>query len=259
MKTNFYFIKQDALNFLKNNIDTNIENGLYDAPNQDWVNASYEGNGFDIIKKNISEFSLDASLPNVVNMKSLHHAMKDLTPSEAADERIWAGLAHTTYWKYVQEYIQHHSRGSKETAIKNHFFLESRSGLKRSLLINSLSSLWWAGQYIYDSHNPSNPYHYSVLFERTFSHKLINTFTSSVMNNESVRFLVFDATLELINNGFEITPDTMSYIVKHINYIGGAKLIDMTPMHELIKLTNDYIYNNLEDLVSAEHNQEGKE
>ena len=53
----------------------------------------------------VPEFSLqkiesDISLEDYNNVKILYTNLKELSNTQAADERLWVGLSHSIFWKY---------------------------------------------------------------------------------------------------------------------------------------------------------------
>jgi hypothetical protein len=87
---------------------------------------------------------LDGTKPadDLQNTRLIHTALKSLTPVQAMDERLWAYLAHVTYWKYMQE-----RWGADNVAAR--FFFKNR-GIS-GLTLHGIARLWWFGQVTYDS------------------------------------------------------------------------------------------------------------
>ena len=120
---------------------------------------------------------------------------------------------------------------------------------KRSIYINNLSKLWWAGRLCYNSDNKDNPFQYLSLFETAFSHKLINTFSSNYMANRDIRFSVFDTAQYIQSKGIPIKGDTMVPLLTYLNELGGRVLLDMIPRQQLTEMLISYTDKHIEDII----------
>ena len=143
-------------------------------------------NPFIEFKKSVDEFELDPQASDIKNTKILYQAMRNLTDSEATEERLWSCMAHGAFWDFMRDKfkydIESNSRFTfKESTILNRYFFNTKShGWKRSMQLNILSRMWWTGRLCYDEKNKKDPFHYLELFESAFSHKVINTFSSNI-------------------------------------------------------------------------------
>ena len=78
--------------------------------------------------------------------------LSSLTPQQAADERLWVGLAHFEFYRYVRKRWQTAFRAEKSTDakvryVRDHWFVSGTRGFYRD---NGVSRLWWMGKIFAD-------------------------------------------------------------------------------------------------------------
>ena len=101
---NLKFMREEALAYFKENFKYNYQNYFLDSP--DWIYEKYE-NPLEDSRIVVPEFSLqtiesDISLEDYNNVKILYTNLKELSNTQAADERLWVGLSHSIFWKYLK-------------------------------------------------------------------------------------------------------------------------------------------------------------
>ena len=97
-----------------------------------------------------------ASATDVENALCAFEALKNLTPQQAADERLWVYLCHNECAGYVRWRWLGDRPDSDDVArsrVLNHFFAKDNRALIRD---NGISRLWWLGHIAHtiDSENP---------------------------------------------------------------------------------------------------------
>ena len=125
------YLKEDAVDLLKKQ---DIErNAKYYKGDNSWIVTKYsnkelfgcfnkvEFNDFELVYTNGNDDDFE-------NMKIMYENLKDLTDSQASDERIWSGLAHHYFWNST-----------------------------KAPFLNGLSRLWWYARYTYNE-NLEDPY-----------------------------------------------------------------------------------------------------
>jgi len=248
-----HFISQNDLDFLKENVSYNLEN--YKNDNNDWIEKELGHNPFIIFKKPIEDFKLKPEGKEIENAKILYSAMKGISDSEATDERIWVGLSHRYCWDFMRKNLEFSIEKSprikfnKSTVLNRYFHNTAKESRKRSIYINNLSKLWWAGRLCYNENDPEEEFKYLKLFESAFSHKLINTFSSNYMANKTIRFSVFEAGLHLMNKGVEIKGDTLIPLTTYLNELGGKVLLDLYSFEELKNVLIKFADENLDKIT----------
>lgn len=245
-----HFMREDDLNFFKTNVANHL--AYYAYKDNHWIQNILDHDPLIPFKKDIIPFTLDPEADDVDNAKILYGAMKELSDSDATDERIWAGLNHGILWEFMRKHVESSLDANtrlkwNENLISNRFFY-TNNGVKRSIYINTLSKMWWIGRLTYDKDLPENPYASMELFRTAFSHKLINTFSSNFMANPVIRFGLFDAALSLKSQGVEIKGDTMVPLLKHLNELGGTMVLDLFSRDEIRDKLMLFSKNHLRDI-----------
>ena len=165
---------------------------------------------------------------DLVNSKRVFLALKELTPVQAADERLWAYLAHTVGWRYMRtRWDVDKFRGGAEKRRQyirdRYFFMPNRD---RALVRNGIARLWTYAYVTYDE-NRADPFELTAvllqkldiaqqLLERSFSR--VPHLPRAVM--EVVRTYPQDE-LDLTDRG------AFRDIVRHINRVGGVTILDL--------------------------------
>lgn len=160
-----YIMKREALETLKANLPV-VYGKYYTEKTNQWISDICGEDPF-IEFKDVTEFKLadlNSDLTpgeiDLNNCKILYEKLQFLSESQASDERLWAGLAHTTFYDYMRKrwgygYGKKPKSAEKEAgAIQTRFFYRytGRSGFYR----NTLSKCWWVGHNTYDPNNNQN-------------------------------------------------------------------------------------------------------
>ena len=100
------FMKDDSVYALKKYIK--YAKNHYTDDNTEWIKSiTNNDENFGLFKKEFNDFNLMISdkqeKDDIENMKIIYENLKDLTDSQASDERLWAGLSHTKFWDYMQK------------------------------------------------------------------------------------------------------------------------------------------------------------
>ena len=171
----------------------------------------------------------DYDLDNAVK---LHIALRDLTPAQAADERVWTWLAHGPYWDYMRARWPTDEWKKKGLAAE-----ETRRGLRyvlehyfapdaRALVRHGIARLWWFGKATFDEKG-SDPYRRTKLMLRTADSR------QSIMERQYWRNPVVLAPLldrveywEKKNFSFYQPRERFRQLCKNVNAWGGTMLLD---------------------------------
>lgn len=244
----FYF-KEDALVYFKTNVPSNIKN--YNQPDFSWVQQDFQDdygsspflefhldtNDFDL-KTDENNMNIDAE-----NAAVFYDHLKGISDSQASDERLWAGLCHSTFHEYVYERwntTREKNKMQKKSVITGRYF----AGPIMWKFRNTLSRLWWVGRLTYDKDNPSDPYHLTkVLGHQDFATRISDLFSPSYSRS----FNVIKALLEVIDSfeqqGVKIESAYFRSIVQYINLLGGVYLLDTMEFNELKDKIRTQMYN----------------
>lgn len=145
-------MSREAIDYIKQNIETLVHYYEEGAEPEVWLKDNGIKNPFIVTEVDFIDepFSLsvgeekasDTECQNVIEMYS---HMINLSDSYASDERLWAGLAHTMFYDFMQQRWKHQKLDAKN--ILNHYFFSASK--PRCYLINTLSSFWWIGRKMY--------------------------------------------------------------------------------------------------------------
>lgn len=229
------FLKENALERLKTNIDSNIEK--YSESSNSWIYEYFgDENPFMDYKKEVGEIKLNMSAErpestDVENSKILYMALKDLDNSQAVDERLWAGLAHNQLWEFMIYRCK--LSGSKMTvdSIKSNFFFKQNP--RRAIIVNALARLWWVGRLTYDPNNKEDPFYAIKYFETDFSTKVLTLFSSSFTNNSKITLALIKAILDIENKNGKISRQEYQALLRYLNMIGGTFILDYLSEDEI--------------------------
>ena len=248
-----HFLKEDCLTALKTNITGNIKH--YSEPINDWIYEFFDGeNPFLEYKFQIDDFQCDndlsdehdLSMQDVENVIRLYSSMKELTDTQATDERLWAGLAHGDFWKYMQNRWKFRKVTENTSAlIQSRYFYYSSDGGRRALFKNSLARLWWIGKLTYDNKR-KDPFELTRYMGEDFATKALVIFSSNYTSNPCVTHGLFSALLTLDNEGFcygKKRRDIYYQATRYLNIFGGTHILDYYTEDEIKEKILNYMHN----------------
>lgn len=259
-----YYMRQEILEDLKNNIAHNIEN--YSNESNQWIMNQYE-NPFLEYKKTVDDFELlvdpkDVGSSDMENVRILHSNLKFLTKSEAADERLWAGMSHSVFWGFMRERWSNRP-AKKEKDIGNRYFLSGGSSNRRALFMNTISRYWWIGELIYDEDNIKNPYYLIEVFRGDFTTNVHTLLSSNFTSNTNILKGVLRPMLEYKEVNGSLSREDFQAIIRYANLIGGSYLLDYLSTEEIEEKICLYIDNtisqNLEEKETRVNQAEDKQ
>ena len=234
-------MREDALTYSKSNVENNLKN--YSLKDNKWVYSKYE-NPFEEFKIQVPDFDLDMSsdkpeATDYNNVKIMYNNLKNISDSQATDERFWTGLSHTIFWDFLNYRCKiNNSEVKKEKILNNYFFKQAQ---KRSLILNPLSRLWWVGRLIYDE-STENPYYALKYLKNDFATKVLTLFSSNYTNNPKITRAVLVALAELELEYGKLGRGKFLAILRYVNMLGGIVILDFLSQDELKeKIKKHYI------------------
>lgn len=245
-----HFLKEEALAYFKGNIKSNMTQYLDSI--YDWVQkkyTSYKNNNesaFGEFKIEIPEFSMDMSSnekpesTDYNNVKILYSALKNVSDTQATDERLWAGLAHSDLSEYMIYRCKLNAENITEKKILTNFFFNY--GNKRSLIVHPLARLWWVGRLLYDE-NKDNPYEALEYLKNDFSTKVLSLFSSNFTNNPSIVRAILNAISALESTGEKVDRKKFLELIRYVNLLGGIIILDYLSEEELKNKIIEHYYN----------------
>lgn len=248
-----HFLKEDYLTALKANIAGNIKH--YSEPTNDWVYEFFDGeNPFLEYKFQIDEFQFDTELneerdqskQDVENIIRVYSALKNLTDTQATDERLWAGLAHGDCWEYMQQrWNRRKESGNAVNLTQSRYFFRTSDGGRRALFTNSLARLWWMGRLTYDD-TRKDPFELTRYMNDDFSTKSLVLFSSNYTSSPAVARGLLEALLILDREGFTYgkkSRDVYYQATRYLNIFGGTHILDYYTEDEIKDRVLNYMHN----------------
>jgi|ERR1035437_8817293 hypothetical protein len=239
------FIKQNNLDQLMTNIVSNQKRYAEPAP---WLNGYFPGANWFLESNIVDPGSIQLQIPeskldllDLENTRIVYSALKQLTPVQASDPRLWAYLTHVTHWEYmrsrwpVEQYLG--KARLKEIIQERYFFMSDRS---RAPLRNGMARLWWYG---YCSYDPAreDPFELTgaLLKKLDVTQNLLeNAFGKNNQVTQAVLSVLLDREKE--GKAFYVR-DKVRELARYIVQIGGVTIIDALPETELRELVTGKI------------------
>lgn len=238
------FMKQDAMNKLKENMQTLYIN-YYREKTNEWIYSIFEYDPFDVLFE-IPDFDQypilnKKGVTELENCKIMYDKLKNITESQASDERLWAGLCNGTFYNYVRnrwDYDKIDLMDAKSDSDK----ILSRFFFKNGKYRNTLSKCWWVG---HNTYLPNNINHFQLLDflgADDFSTKINDMFYNySFASNNTI-------VTGIINGWYKATKDEKLTVreyfrpmMQYFNALGGGVLLDIYSESEVEKIVTDYI------------------
>jgi hypothetical protein len=242
------FLREAPLERLRQNIGPNAKRYATDSA---WLN-DYFGSDTWSLQSSIDMpdtilLKPPASKPELMdleNTKMLYTALRHLSPVQAADERLWAYLAHVTCWDYMRKRWPVEQYAGKprfaEIVQERYFFMPDRP---RALIRNGIARLWWYGYTTYDDER-EDPFELTVallknldvtqtILERAFS------------RNRTLTRAMLSALLEREKSGSPFYErEGIRDLAKYLVQIGGVTIIDalsFTEIHDAVSRKIDQL------------------
>lgn len=245
-----YFLKQNALNYLKENIETLYVNYYREKTNQ-WIYDTFDYDPFEFFM-DIPDFQL-ASLDNkkgeldLENCKILYKNLINISASQASDERLWAGLCNGIFYEYLIKRWNYNNlefKDSKKDAstVLSRFFFSG--GVRAGFFRNTLAKYWWVGQATYQS-DASNKFELlDALGSDDFSTKISDLFYSNTFaSNKTILSGICKAWKMFSDRGIKLTVrEHFRPALQYLNALGGGILLDVLTEEEIKAIFFDYAY-----------------
>lgn len=247
-----YFMKKEALEILKSNLDL-VYNKYYTEKDNKWLWQVCGGDPF-VMYKEVPDFHLanldsESSVGEIEfeNCKILYKNMSFLNESQASDERLWAGLCHSVFYNYVRKRWGYHKNQPKKqkdaiSNVKSRFFFSG--GTRAGLYRNTLAKCWWVGRNTFE---PSNTDHFEkidIIGSSDISSKISDIFYS---NNFSSNPMILNGIVSGLkyfkDEGIQLTvKDHIRPSLQVLNAIGGGLVLDCLSEEEIADIIIDNIY-----------------
>lgn len=251
-----YFMKKEALEILKDNLDV-LYNKYFTEKDNKWLWSVCGGDPF-IEYKDVPDFQLatlgsDISIGEVEfdNCKILYKHLSFLNESQASDERLWAGLCHSVFYNYVRHRWDYHAKQPKNqkeavSNIKSRFFFSG--GTRAGLYRNTLAKCWWVGRNTFDGSSANGFEKLDIIGSNDISSKISDIFYSNTFSSNPV-------ILGGIVNGIKYFKDEGTHITlkEHIrpslqllNAVGGGVILDCLNEDDIAEIFIENVYGILQ-------------
>lgn len=222
------FISYDNLTMLKSGVRFNVEKYNNDGP--EWINT-YLSTDNPFVPSKIAYENIifkitdNPEKDDLDNAKMIFMSLKNLTPSQASDERIWVAITHGIGWEYMKRRwpLEKGAKDPIKYINKNYFFAH---GETRSLMTNAISKLWWISYLTYDEDN-ENPFWLTEYIYNDINGRGFPLFGSNFSNN---KFLLhtFLKTIKKFeeDNGLILNRIEFISMIKIMNLWGGKIILE---------------------------------
>ena len=254
-----YFMKQSAIDFLKTNMERLYVN-YFQKDDNSWIGKEFGEDPF-IPFMEVKDFEM-ASLLNgksageidFDNCKIIYENLKELSESQSSDERLWAGLCNSTFYKYMIKRHSYTVTGLKNkdtdiSGILSRFFFSG--SVRGSFYRNTIAKCWWVGRATYDKSNQVN--HFELLDAigaNDLSTKISDIFYSNTFASNTVILKGICGALKFYNDhGRKLSVrDNIRPALKYLNAVGGATLLDVLSSEEI----KDMIIKRIGEILNGE-------
>lgn len=184
------------------------------------------------------------------NVKLFFSNFKDINDSFATDERLWAGLAHTTYYDYM---LKRWPKEIDANSVINHYFF---AGGPRSYMMNSLSRLWWYGRKTYRE-GATEPWKIFDYFKHDINGYGFTLFGSNWSNSDRSLDLFFAAIFEYTDeNDRKVDRQLFNDARVYTTCLCGIYVLDACDDRFVIDKIKNYLNQRYEERTSeAESNK----
>lgn len=224
------YLREETLDNLKDNIKNNIE--FYRENKNAWLDYYFDEDlyslefkdGFNIKFELLKDGGYKDDFENV---KIIYDNLKELTPVQASDERLWSYLTHVNFWDYMTNRWSVKEREEREEEklvkfIRERYFFRPGNNTDRALSRNGIARLWWYGFISYDETN-IDKYHLTkvLLTQQDFGQHLLET--AFTRNHHIIRAIL--TIFKELDEKY-IKRDYVRPVTEYLNMVGGVKTLD---------------------------------
>jgi hypothetical protein len=239
-------LRSNALEELRRSVTANVEKYRGGAFDELLVDGSYSFECDlvidDALAGNLKD-PVGSELFEVENCRVVYLAMSAVSPYEARDERLWAFLSHTVFLEHARRrWPMPLDRESAVAHIHKHFFARDKRQAERD---NVASRLWWLSYLCSRVESVELDLALRVfLFRADVRANLVERPTTAQSEE------LFGAILRKLIDSYEgskILFDRAVFrrLMKEINSIGGARLLDCLNSSDADELLSDIISSRL--------------
>jgi hypothetical protein len=231
-----YYLNSESLDRLRSKVADNIsqykDGKLKFVQANDLISAPR-------LKIEDFEFHMPEGKPSETdyeNIKRFYLALKDIKDSQAAEERLWAGLCHySPFW----DYLKYRWGCETEKEVLTRYFFDDAS---RSIIMNGLARLWWYGRMTYDE-KAKDPFELTrYICEGNLTLKGLLPMTFAFSNNKRILKTYLRALMSFEkDHKMTLNQEQHEKIRRRMALWGGKVLLDSFSDEELTKKIKDYL------------------
>lgn len=257
------FMKNSALDTLIADIPNNV--ALYNCSDK-WIENYFEGKGIG----GSYSFSTGIAVPDVEliigdsstdfeNSKRIYESFKgNINCVQASDLRLWAYLAHSTYWDYMRKRWAIESASDDEddsgtnkavSRIGSRYFFKASKG--KAFVRQGIARLYWGAYLTYDESNPKNPYEMTEYFFSKQDIFAVSTEHALARNKP----LLLGALKALKEAGDVKRPVIRKFFI-NLNQSGGILVFDSLDMQSAYGLSKRALNEVLDEKTKVDSLQE---
>ena len=234
----------DALKYVKENIANLYSFYTIDSDPEVWIKekigkkAFIEVSDLDFEDVDLLLDELHPSSTDIANIKIINRVFGNINESFATDERLWAGLAHTLFYKYmIKRWPAIGSNNYKD--VLNHYFYTTQK--PRCYMINTLAKMWWIGHKT--CFNIDDKYKILDFIGHDLNGYLFTLFGSNWSNSEKSLKLFFDAVFKYEEEtGNKVGRGLFNDAMQYANSICGLYIIDACDDYFFLEKVLNYLY-----------------
>jgi hypothetical protein len=213
---NYHYHKKDFVPLTKN-MDL-VATGNYEIEDKYFSSLDFQ---LKLIDDNSGNYDFE-------NCKIIYEIFKDLTPSDANDERLWVRLTHDHCHKYIVKRWMTASNGKikSKDVIKERFFFKGRS--QNARVRNGISRLWWIA-FLTIQHNEINEeerwkYTKAICESQDFITSILERTLGTYQN---VRFAILEYYIENKESFGNSKSKKIQKLIRDLNNFGGVNLLPL--------------------------------
>jgi hypothetical protein len=236
------FLKHSALDHLRSNIATNL--AIYRSGNFTWLVAD-PSNWFEVdhlidwaALRNLRDPE-GSSVSERKNCADLFQAMRNISPYEARDERLWTYLTHIDLLAYSRKrWPIPDDDVLAEVHIRKHFFAGDKRGVERD---NAASRLWWMAHLCSRASGLTIDRALETLLYRSDVRANIIERPTSSQIPDLFAAIVRKLSLSMDGKQALFDRDIFRQFMREINTVGGFKLLDCMSGHQIDELVDEIV------------------
>lgn len=158
------------------------------------------------------------------NAKVLFMALSEIGRSFATDERLWIGISYYYYYDFLLDMIPENKLDLKY--ICEHF-LFMKNNYRNFIVNNTISRLWYIGEFFYRAENKENPFYLLDKVSHDINIYVARTMTVDLFCNPKMLEALIECIIEWEDKYGQLSRDNISAMVSYLNCLSGTYAIDV--------------------------------